>query len=110
MFLIVVDADSKWMEVLRTMKQATSEVTVEKLREMFAVHGLPHFMVSDNGPSLTGRTFTEFFARNGIRHVRVLPYHPASNGLAELSVTAFKSRLRKQTGGTLDAKIARFFR
>ena len=40
MFLIVVDAHSKWIEVLRTRKQATSQVTGEKLREMFAVHGL----------------------------------------------------------------------
>ena len=52
MFLIVVDAHSKW--VLRTRKHATSEVTVEKQRELFSVHGLPETIVSDNGPSFTG--------------------------------------------------------
>ena len=75
---------------------------------MFAVHGLPDCMVSDNRPSFTGRAFTEFLARNGIHHIRVVSYHPASNGLAERAVKTFKSSPRKQTGGTLDAKIARF--
>ena len=65
-------------------------------------------MVSDNKPSFTGLAFTDFLARNGIRHIRVAPYHPASNGLAERVIKTLKSSPRKQMGGTLDAKIARF--
>ena len=40
MFLVVVDAYSKWLEV-HCMKSTTSSATIEKLREMFATHGLP---------------------------------------------------------------------
>ena len=43
--LIVVDVYSKWMEV----EVATSAVTIEHLQAMFAIHGLPEVLVSDNG-------------------------------------------------------------
>ena len=48
MFLVVVNAYSKWLEVHR-MKSITSTATIEKLREMFATHGLPATLVSNNG-------------------------------------------------------------
>jgi hypothetical protein len=49
------------------------EVTAEKLRELFCVHGRPDTTVSDNEPSFKDQVFTQFLARNGIRHVRVAP-------------------------------------
>ena len=52
MFLVVMDAYSNWLEVHR-MKSMTSTATIEKLREMFATHGLPATLVSDNGSNFT---------------------------------------------------------
>ena len=51
MFLVGLDAYSKWLEVHR-MKSITSTATIEKLREMSATHGLPATLVSDNGSIL----------------------------------------------------------
>ena len=48
-FLVVVDAKSKWLEVLR-VSSTTAEATVQALRVLFATHGLPEEIVSDNGP------------------------------------------------------------
>ena len=48
MFLVVVDAYSKWSEVF-IVKNATSTKTVEVLRTLFARTGLPERLVSDNG-------------------------------------------------------------
>lgn len=48
MFLIVVDAHSKWPEVF-TVKGATSIKTVDTLRTLFSRTGLPTQLVSDNG-------------------------------------------------------------
>ena len=59
MFLVVMDAYSKWLEVHR-MKSITSTATIEKLREMFATHGLPATVVSDNGSNFTSSEFQEF--------------------------------------------------
>ena len=52
MFLIVVDSNSKWIEV-EVMSSITSEATIEKLRDTFARHGIPEQLVGDNGSQFT---------------------------------------------------------
>ena len=46
--------------------------------------------------------------QNGIRHIAVVPYHPASNGLAERALQTFKAGVKKMQAGTLEERIARF--
>ena len=47
---------------------------------------------------LNCKEFSRFCALNGIKHVRCVPYHPFSNGLAECAVQTIKSGLKKITG------------
>jgi transposase InsO family protein len=107
MFLILVDAHSKWMEV-KSVSAATSTQTIEHLRTIFATHGLPEMLVTDNGSVFTSSEFKNFTKRNGIRHVTSAPYHPASNGLAERAVQTFKEHILRTKDGSLDARISRF--
>ena len=107
MFLVVIDAYSKWLEV-HCMKSTTSNATIEKLREIFATHGSPATLVSDNGSNFTSSEFEEFMKRNGIKHIKVAQYHPASNGLAERAVRVFKERFEKMGEGSIQTKISRF--
>jgi transposase InsO family protein len=74
MFLVVVDAYFKWLEV-HQMTPTTSTATIERLREIFATHVLPITVVSDNGTNFTSSEFEEFMKRNGIKHIKVLQYH-----------------------------------
>ena len=106
MFLVVVDAHSKWLHV-EIVPAATSQNTIHKLRSMFATHGLPEMVVSDNGTPFTSSDFQEFMQRNGIRHVTSAPYHPASNGLAERAVQTFKEAMKKSSG-EVETRVARF--
>ena len=48
MFLVTVDAHSQWIEA-DMVDNATSTGTIRKLRQMFATHGIPETIVSDNG-------------------------------------------------------------
>ncbi len=107
MFLIVIDAHSKWMEVF-PLNNATSHQTVEKLRQAFACHGLPDKVVSDNGTPFTSAEFSEFMTKNGILHIRTAPYHPSSNGLAERAVRTFKNAMKRMDQGTVETKVSRF--
>ena len=104
MFLVVVDAHSKWMEI-EVVNTATTEATVEQLRAMFARFGLPKVMVTDNGTCFTSSEFAEFTRRNHIRHFKTAPYHPSSNGLAERAVQTFKKGMKKQLTGTTQTKL-----
>jgi hypothetical protein len=54
MFLLVIDADPKWLEV-HLLKSTTSGATIEKLREILAAHALPVTVVSDNCPNFTSQ-------------------------------------------------------
>ena len=107
MFLLVVDTYSKWMEVV-PIRHATSQTTIDKLRVIFAIHGLPEMLVSDNGTSFTSAEFQEFVSSNAIRHVLTSPYYPASKRLTEKAVQTFKSAMRKMSTGPLESWIARF--
>ena len=49
MFLIMIDAHSKWIEVF-PMATATALTTIQRLRQLFAQFGIPESIVSDNGP------------------------------------------------------------
>ncbi len=57
MFLVLVDTHSKWMDVVM-MKNITTAMTIEKLRIIFATHGIPqkiidlHSQVSSSKSSL----------------------------------------------------------
>ena len=68
MYLVLVDATSKWLEV-HPMQTITASKTIEVLRSIFATHGLPRKVVTDNGPTFTSNEFGEFMSKNGIRHI-----------------------------------------
>ena len=104
MFLLAMDAHSKWLEVHVT-NSTTSSATIELLRKSFACLGLPDVVVSDNATTFTS---DEFLKRNGIKHVRTPPYHPASNGLIERAVQTFKEGMRRLTEGSINTRVSRF--
>ena len=93
MFLIAVDAHSKWPEV-HPMVSTTATKTVDLLRSLFAAYGLPEQVVTDNGPQFIAEEFATFMRTNGIRHIRTAPYHPSSNGQAERFVQSFKQAIK----------------
>ena len=48
MFLVLIDAHSKWIEAFPTTG-STSAVVIDNLRTVFAQFGLPETLVTDNG-------------------------------------------------------------
>ena len=107
MILIIVDSSSKFMDA-HVMNGSTSSATIDRLRHTFAMHGLPKEIVSDNGTTFVSSEFQCFCQENGIHHIRVSPYHPASNGLAERGVQTVKNGLKKISVGSLESRLYRF--
>ncbi|XP_051782565.1 uncharacterized protein K02A2.6-like [Erpetoichthys calabaricus] len=100
MYLIVIDAHSKWPEV-HIMDNTTASKTIQVLRSLFSRYGIPHILVSDNGPQFCSEEFGTFLKSNGVKHIRSAPYHPATNGLAERFVQTFKHSLKSSRGTAL---------
>ncbi len=108
-YLVVVDAHSKWPEVF-PMASTTAAKTIEVLRQLFSSYGLPEELVSDNGPQFISDEFAGFMRANGVKHIRVAPYHPASNGLAERFVQSFKTAMKASmnSGISMTHRLANF--
>ena len=107
MYLILVDAYTKWLEV-SVLNSITSDKAIEALQSIFSVHGLPSVIVTDNGLSFVSEEFKAFTKSNGVQHVTASPYHPSTNGLVERAVQSFKLEMRKLQGGSLQSCITRF--
>ena len=111
LFLVVVDTFSKWLEV-RIVSSTSSKATISALRQMFASHGIPETIVSDNGSGFTSEEFRVFMEKNGIQHLTSAPYSPQSNGAAERAVQTVKKNLAKlvmeRGEGDLETKLLRF--
>ena len=109
-YLIVVDAHSRWPEIFFMPRNTSAGATISILRELFAKYGLPVQCVSDNGPQFRSEDFARFLKLNGVKHVRVAPYHAASNGLAERMVQSFKAHMKICKGSKLSVpqRIANF--
>lgn len=101
MFMIIVDAHSKWLEIFR-MTQITSQATITRLRRLFAAFGLPEQIVTDNATTFTSEEFQNFVRQNGILHTTSATGHPATNGLAERYVQTFKSGMKKLASSDQD--------
>lgn len=104
-FLVLIDATTKWIEAC-PIKSTEAQGTVNTLREIFARFGLPHEIVTDNGPPFSSRIFYEFMHKNGIVHIHAPPRHPQSNGAAENAVGQIKRCLRKSLTDGIPINIA----
>ncbi|UYV80805.1 K02A2.6-like, partial [Cordylochernes scorpioides] len=106
LLLVVVDAYSKWIEA-KIVSTTSTETTINCLKEIFATHGLPDVIVSDNGTSFTSELFRTFLKRNGVRHILCAPYHAASNGQVERAIQTLKNLLRKNSSGNWTTRLSR---
>ncbi|XP_052219146.1 uncharacterized protein K02A2.6-like [Dreissena polymorpha] len=101
MFLVMVDAHSKWPEVIE-MNTTNTERTIQVMRTVFARYGLPKQIVSDNGSTFTSESFQLFMKRNGILHIRTAVAKPSTNGLVERFNASFKSSICAMNSETDD--------
>nr|KAG5700450.1 hypothetical protein BaRGS_010363 [Batillaria attramentaria] len=60
-YIVVVDYYSRWVE-LRYLESQTSSHTISQIKSIFAVHGIPDVVMSDNGPQFASAEFNAFAA------------------------------------------------
>jgi hypothetical protein len=93
-FIVMVDYYSRWVE-MRHLDSQTSANTIAKIKSIFAVHGIPDVVISDNGPQFASAEFKSFAANYDFNHTTSSPKYPQSNGEAERAVQTVKQMLRK---------------
>ena len=73
--------------------QCNSAKTITVLKELYAKHGIPEVIWSDNGPQFASHLFTEFTKDWNIKHGTSSSRNPRSNGEAESVVKIVRGLL-----------------
>eukprot|EP00795_Rhopilema_esculentum_P015552 gene15552-6817_t len=80
--LVVIDAYSRFPEV-DIVHSTSASATIAKLDRIFATHGLPHVVKSDNGPPFNSADIKDYMKENGIHFQPITPLWPQANSEAE---------------------------
>ena len=78
---VAVDETSKYPEVHVT-RSSTAATAITHLTQMFATHGIPEVITSDNVP-FGSEEFAAWCKQLGIRHRKITPLWPAANAQVE---------------------------
>lgn len=79
---VAIDKRTRYMEI-ETVHSTAFKHTMKKLKNIFATHGTPNRIESDNGPPFNSADFGQFAEKEGFKHDRVIPTHARANGEAE---------------------------
>ena len=93
-YLLLVDYLSAFVEIAK-LNNTSSASIVNNLKSMFARHGIPEIVVTDNGPQYSSQTFSAFADAHGFTHRTSSPRYPQSNGVSERAVKTIKGLLKK---------------
>ena len=78
LLFVVIDAYSCFPEV-EILISTSASATIPRLHRIFATHGLPHVIRSDNAPPFHSAYFTTFLQEHGITHIPITSLWPRAN-------------------------------
>ncbi|KAM1724341.1 hypothetical protein ACFX11_022794 [Malus domestica] len=98
--LLAVDYVSKWVEAKAT-RTNDSRVVADFIRtNLFARFGMPRVIISDRGSHFYNRTIEALLRKYNVKQKVSTPYHPQTNGQADVSNREIKQILEKTIGPT----------
>ncbi|XP_075560013.1 uncharacterized protein LOC142591589 [Dermacentor variabilis] len=100
--------DGLLLTAVRKLSRTTAAVVINASADIFATHGIPAKLCTDNGPPFNSATFQAFTGQFNIRHTTSSPYHPRANGFSERAVQEAKLLLNKCPFSTLEFYSALF--
>ncbi|XP_014677982.1 PREDICTED: uncharacterized protein LOC106817800 [Priapulus caudatus] len=91
---VVVDYFSRYIELAK-LTQLSSEAIVNHLKSIFARHGVPERVRSDNGPQYSAEEFASFADTYNFTHATSSPLYPQGNAEVERAVQTVKDLVKK---------------
>lgn len=103
--LVTSDYYSDYFEV-DFLKSTTADLIIECCKRNFARHGIPAFVISDNGPQFISNEFGLFSKIYQFRHSTCSPYHHLGNSKAESAVKIVEEIYTKAKASKRDFWLA----
>uniref|UniRef100_A0A3P8U020 Integrase catalytic domain-containing protein n=1 Tax=Amphiprion percula TaxID=161767 RepID=A0A3P8U020_AMPPE len=88
------------------LTNTSSACVITRTKSIFARHGIPHIVVSDNGPCFSSREWRRFAKQYEFHHVTSSPHYAQSDGQAEKGVHILKQLLKKAADSNSDPYLA----
>lgn len=104
-YLVVIDYYSNFPE-MALLSNLSSSCVITHVKSIFARHGIPYMVMSDNGPCFSSREWQKFAEQYDFKHVTSSPLYPQSNGKAEKGVHILKQLLKKAADSDSDPYLA----
>ncbi|XP_057747193.1 uncharacterized protein LOC130966412 [Arachis stenosperma] len=98
--LVAVEYVSKWVEAIATTTCDTNVVLQFLKKNIFTRFGVPKGLISDGGSHFCNKQLNSLLHKYGVTHKVATPYHPQTNGQAELANRELKRILEKTVGTT----------
>lgn len=90
--LAVVDDYSRYPAV-ECVPSTSAKATISALDKIFATHGNPKLLKSDNGPPFQSKEFKEYAETTGFKHRKVTPEWLEANGEVERFMRTLKKHI-----------------
>jgi len=90
--LTLVDEYTRECLAIDVARRLNSDDVLERLAWLFATHGVPEHIRSDNGPEFTATVVREWLNRVGVKTLFIEPGSPWENGYVE----SFNGKLRDE--------------
>lgn len=93
-YLIIFDYHSRSFEEAK-LPDTKSTTVITYTKSIFARHGIPSEVISDNSPQYSSKDFSPFATQWEFKHTTVSLLHPRANGLIEKAVQTVRNVLTK---------------
>ncbi|UYV62474.1 LLGL1 [Cordylochernes scorpioides] len=88
-----------WYPEISLLQNLTAQEVISRLKSIFARHGTPETVRSDNGPQfqkVLGSEFSKFSKEWSFKHITSSPKFPQSNGFIEAIIKNIKQSFKKE--------------
>ncbi|UYV79739.1 K02A2.6-like [Cordylochernes scorpioides] len=88
-----------WYPEISLLQNLTAQEVIGRLKSIFARHGTPETVRSDNGPQfqkVLGSEFSKFSKEWSFKHITSSPKFPQSNGFIEAIIKKIKQSFKKE--------------
>ncbi len=91
--LVCIDVYSRY-PIVEIVRSTSAQSTIPRLDKIFAEHGTPEVVTTDNGPPFNSSDFKAFSEYLGFRHRKITPHWPEANGQAENFMKSLKKAVQ----------------
>ncbi|XP_020981459.1 uncharacterized protein LOC107493590 [Arachis duranensis] len=99
-FILELELFDVWVEAIATTTNDNKVVMSFLRKNIFNRFGVPRALISDGGTHFCNKQLEALLLRYGVKHKVATPYHPQTNGQAEISNRELKWILEKTVGSS----------